>query len=48
MEYQLKTASNDALIYLQKYLDERDEDEHMFKVSLQWKLDDVKINVNLS
>ena len=40
MEDNLKTASNDVLSQLQQFLDDRDEDEHLFKVALQRQLDE--------
>ena len=40
MEDQLKTASNDALIHLQSYLDDINEDEHLFKIVFQRQLDE--------
>ena len=40
MEDNLKTASNEVLSQLQQFLDDRDEDEHLFKVALQRQLEE--------
>ena len=39
MEDNLKTASNEYLRTLQTYLDDRVEDEYIFKLALQRQLD---------
>ena len=39
MKDNIKNASNYVLSQLQQYLDDRDDDEHLFKVALQRQLD---------